>query len=225
VSIHGPAARVLIGFGLLCGLVLALASSVVLHGLSVVAVAVTSGLAACVAAGTRDGRAAAREAAWKAAGWTVAIIMLVAGIGVLAGGVAAALVSGLAAAAGGAVWLRRVRRGRPVGRAGYDRAPRGGEASATPLSLAGWLDHSPAPVSLLPISVLGREWSRTTAALAARLEPAAQQVVVWRRQEVLDELERRDSAGFARWLASGAAEGSDPVTFVRGSRATETDAA
>jgi hypothetical protein len=226
VSTHGPAARILIGLSLLGGLILALASIVVLHGSSLVAVAVAAGLVACVVYGIRDdGGAAARAAAWTAAGCTVAIIMLVAGVVVLAGGAAAALVSGAAAVAGGAVWLRRVLRARPAGRGRYDRAPRGGEASAAPLSLAGWLDRPPALVSLLPISVLGSEWSRTTAALASCLDPAARQAVVRRRQEVLDELERRDPAGFSRWLAAGAAEDSDPATFVRGGRATGTDAA
>jgi antibiotic biosynthesis monooxygenase (ABM) superfamily enzyme len=75
------------------------------------------------------------------------------------------------------------------------------------------------------MSVLGCEWSRTTAALASWPDPAARQVVVRRRQEVFDELERRDPAGFARWLAAGAAEDRDPATFVRGGRATGTDAA
>ena len=226
MSTHGPVARILLGLGLLCGLILALASIVVLHGASLVAVAVAAGLVACVVYGFRDGsRAAARAAAWTAAAWTLAISMLVAGLVVLAGGPAAALVSGLTAAAGGAVWLRRVRRARPAGRDGCDRAPGGGEASAAPSPLAGWLDRPPAPVSLLPISGLGGEWSRTTAALASRLEPAARQAVIRRREEVLDELERRDPAGFGRWLAAGAAEDSDPATFVRGGRVTGTDAA
>jgi hypothetical protein len=223
VSTHGPLARILIGLGLLCGLILVLASSVVLHGFSLVAVAVPAGFVACVAHGTRDDGRAAVARAWKAAGWTVVIIMLVAGVVVLAGGTAAALVSGLAAAAGGAVWLRRLRRARSGGRGGHDRAPRAAAAPATPLSLAGWLDRSPAPVSLLPISVLGREWWRTTAALASRLEPAAQHVVVRRRQEILDEMERRDPAGFARWLFAGT-EDSDPVSFLR-HPTTGTDAA
>ena len=226
MSTHGPAARILIGSGLLCGLVPALASVVVLHGSSLVVVAVAAGLVASAVYGTRDdGRAAARAAAWKAAGSTVAIIMVVAGVVVLAGGAVAALVSVLTAAAWGAVWLRRVRRARPAGRDGCDRAPRRGEASAAPLSLADRLDCSPTPVSLLPISGLGSEWARTTAALASRLEPAARQVVVRRRQEVLDELERRDPDGFAHWLAAGAATDSDPATFVRDDWTTGSDAA
>jgi hypothetical protein len=125
---------------------------------------------------------------------------------------------------------RRGSRLAPAASAGTARGPGrmrpgGGEASAAPLSLVGRLDRPPAPVSLLPISVLGSEWSRTTAALASWLDPAARQVVVRRLQEVLDELERRDPAGFARWLAAGADEVSDPATSVRGGRATGSDAA
>jgi hypothetical protein len=225
VSTNGPAARILIGVGLLCGLFLALASIVVLHGSSLVAVVVAAGLVACVVYGMHDDRrAAARAAAWRAAWWTVAISMLVAGVLVLAGGAAAALVGVVIVAAGGAVRLHRAHQARPAGRDRYDRAPGGGAAAAAGPPLTGGLESSPAPVALLSTCVLVSEWSRTTAALASRLEPAARQLVVRRRHEVLDELERRDPAGFARWLAAGAAEQSDPATFVRGDRATGSDA-
>lgn len=225
MSTHGPAARILIGSGLLCGLIIALASSVVLHGASLVAVAGAAGLAACMVYRAHEGRAAARAAAWKAAGGTVAVIMLVAGVVVLTGAAAAVVVSGLAAVvAGGTMWLRRVRRGRSTGGSTDGRAPRRGQASAAPPSPAGPPDRSPGPVSLLPISVLGREWSRTTAALASSPEPAELPEIVRRRQELLDELERRDPAGFARWLAAVAATDNDPATFVRGERPTGSDA-
>ena len=51
-----------------------------------------------------------------------------------------------------------------------------------------------------------------------------------RRQEALDELERRDPAGFARWLAAGPTLSSDPAGYVRGGPlrgdpAADTDAA
>jgi hypothetical protein len=226
VSTHGPAARILIGLGLLGGLVIALASIVVLHGSSLVAVAVAAGLVGCVAYGIRDdGRAASRAAAWKAASWTMAISMLVAGVLVLAGGSAAALVSGLIGVGVAARWVRRVDRAESAGRNGGDRMPAGAEVAAVPLHPTRGLDTSPAPVSLLPTSVLGREWSRTTEALAFRLDPAARHALVCRRHEVLDELERRDVAGFARWLDAGATTDRDPTPFVRGNGATGTDAA
>jgi hypothetical protein len=39
---------------------------------------------------------------------------------------------------------------------------------------------------------------------------------VQRRVAALDELERRDPAGFARWLAAGATAGSNPAQYLRG---------
>jgi hypothetical protein len=69
--------------------------------------------------------------------------------------------------------------------------------------------------------------------LAGRLDPAARQALVGRRQETLDELERRDPSGFGRWLAAGPA--ADPADYVRrgpipgrplqGDSAADTDAA
>jgi hypothetical protein len=47
------------------------------------------------------------------------------------------------------------------------------------------------------------------------MDPGARQSLVRRRQETLDELERRDPEGFARWLASGAAVDSDPAAYVQ----------
>jgi hypothetical protein len=214
------------GLGMLCGSVLALASGLVLHGSGLLPVAMAAAIVAGVVYGARrDDRAAACAAAWKAAGSTVAIIMLVVGAVVLAGGVAAAVVSGLAVAAGGAVWLRQFLRARAGNRREWNGAPRKDAALAASAPPPLWLDRSPAPVSLLTISVLSREWSRTTAALATPLEPTTRQVVIRRRQEVLDELEHRDPAGFARWLAAGATANCDPATFVRSDRAPGSDAA
>jgi hypothetical protein len=58
----------------------------------------------------------------------------------------------------------------------------------------------------------------------------ARQWLVARREEALDELERRDPDGFARWLAAGPNRASDPADFVRGGPAhrgpvADTDAA
>ncbi|MCW2584156.1 MAG: conserved rane protein of unknown function [Klenkia sp.] len=72
------------------------------------------------------------------------------------------------------------------------------------------------PVTDLSTDALGREWLRTAGALGAELEPGTRQHVVRRRQDTLDELERRDPAGFARWLADGARVDSDPASWVRG---------
>ncbi|HEY0400589.1 MAG TPA: hypothetical protein VGD09_01120 [Blastococcus sp.] len=226
MSTRGPLVRALIGLGLVCATVIALASSIVLHGVVIVVVLVMAAMSACVAYGAQDdGRAASIEAAWKAAAATVTAIVLVAGVVVLAGGAVALLASGLAIVTGGAVWLRKARRARNAGARASDPTPSrkaGDPAQAFP---AAWASLWHPPVSLLPTSDLGSEWLRTTSALATPVEPAWRQEIIRRRQETLDELERRDPAGFARWLAAGAATDSDPATFVRGDRTTGHDAA
>jgi hypothetical protein len=72
---------------------------------------------------------------------------------------------------------------------------------------------------------LGHEWVRTSAVLAGRLDPAARAALVLRRQQALDELERRDPEGFSRWLRGGPVPGSDPADYVRHDRIAGTDAA
>jgi hypothetical protein len=219
MSTRGPVARALIGFGLLCGVLLALAGGIVLHGSSLWLVGVAAGLVACVAYGVRDRD---RAAAWKAAASTVGVIMLISGVVALAGGAVAARVSGLAVVVG-AGWLLRAWRARHAGASMLDPAHGRGDGGPARVLPGLRRDRSQFPVSLLPTSALGSEWLRTTATLAGRLEQAARQAIIRRRQEILDELEGRDPAGFARWLAAGAA--SDPATFVRGNRTMGTDAA
>jgi hypothetical protein len=80
------------------------------------------------------------------------------------------------------------------------------------------------PVSGLSTPALGREWLRTTAALAGGLDTAARRSIVERREATLDELERRDPDGFGRWLALAEPD-SDPATFVRGGPVTGSEAA
>jgi hypothetical protein len=218
---RGFVGRALVGLGLGCGLVVALAGGVVLHGFILVTVWVAAGLTACVAYGARDGdRAQGLAAARTAAAWTVAVIMLVAGAGVLAGRTVAALMA-LAAVVQGSVWSWRCAQAWPAAPAGRAAADGGTGERAWTVRLA----RSEVPVSLLPTSVLGSEWLRTTAALDDRLDPQAREEILRRRQETLDELERRDPAGFGRWLAAGPAPGSDPARFVRGRRTMGNDAA
>jgi hypothetical protein len=226
VSTRGLAVRVLIGLGLVCGAVIALASSVLLHGIVVLVVLFVAGFAAAVAYQIPDDdRAASVDAAWKAAAGTVALILLVTGVGVLAGGGVAAVVSFLAVVAGGAAWLLMTRRAQRAGRGAPGRAPATGDGDPAAALPAVLLGHSQIPVSLLSTSALGTEWLRTKAALASSLEQTARQAVIRHRQETLDELERRDPAGFARWLGAGTAVDSDPATFVRGDRTRGRDAA
>jgi hypothetical protein len=85
--------------------------------------------------------------------------------------------------------------------------------------------HDLPPVSLLSTEELGHEWLESTAALAGRLEPAVRTAIVRRRQDALDELERRDPEGFLRWLATGPVLDKDPAAFVRGRRTAGESAA
>jgi hypothetical protein len=123
------------------------------------------------------------------------------------------------------VWLRKTWWARRAGRGRPSAAPVTDDGRPAPVHAAAWLSDVQPPVCVLPTAVLGSEWLRTTSALARPVEPAARREIIRRRQETLDELERRDPAGFAQWLAAGAATDSDPATFVRGDRTTGSDAA
>ena len=200
MPVRGPLARVLLWCGALGGGALGVVGGLSLRAPGLVAVGLAGTLAACAAvgiardSGDRDRRSVA-EAAVQAASWTVGGLFVLAGIAVLAGGGLAVLVVGAAFAG----WLvRAALRGRPAG-------PPSGPVGAGRL-----------PVSMLSTSALGHEWLTTTAAMVGPLEPAARQFLVGRREETLDELERRDPEGFARWLAVGPTRGSDPSEYVRG---------
>jgi hypothetical protein len=202
--------------------VVVLAGGIVLNGSRLVFVAMAAVAAAGLGFVSRDGgRPASVDLAWKAAAGTVAAIFLVAGVAVLAGEAVAAVVSGLAVVCGGAVWvLRSWRARRSAG-----PAPAVGDGGPAPPLLVARLSDSHPPVSILPTSVLGSDWLQTTEAVRYRLEPAIRQAIVRRRQETLDELERRDPAGFARWMAAAAAMDINPATFVRDDPIAGTDAA
>ncbi len=73
------------------------------------------------------------------------------------------------------------------------------------------------PVATLSTDLLGREWLRTSSALAGLLAPATREAVAARRQDTLDELERRDPVGFARWLADDSPVSRNPAGYVHGS--------
>jgi hypothetical protein len=204
-----------------CGF-FALAGGVVLHGPYLLIPLIVAGLVAAVAFGVREeGGKPAAVTALIAAGATMAVVMVVTGLGLLAGGTVATAVTLTAAAVTGLGWLLTGRRRRPGG----DPAAAPARHRPATVPLPGRPDRSPLPVSLLPTPDLGTEWVRTTAALAGRLEPAARQEIVRRRAETLDELERRDPSGFARWLTAERGAHGDPAAFVRGHRTMGTDAA
>ncbi len=235
MPIRAPLPRVLMwGVGLFCGLV-AVAGGLALQGPELVAVGVAGVLAGCMAAGiARETPAGSRsrstaEAAAFAGATTVGVLLLLAGIAALAGGAVAFLSVG--AVLLGLLVVRAVRvlgtaaRSAPGLTAGLPN-PAGARPAGPSPELASLLP----PVADLPTAALGQEWLRTNAILAGRLGAAARASLVARREEALDELERRDPAGFARWLAAGPTLSSDPAGYVsggplRGDPAADTDAA
>jgi hypothetical protein len=210
VPVRGPLLRFLIGLGLACAAVLAVVGGIALRGPGLVAVCVSGALAGCVAAGVareapEPARRSVLEAAGQAAAVTIGALLVVSGTAVLAGGALALLLVGVGAAAWAALRWARDRReaaARPAPPSGLGPVP------------GGW--QSAPVVADASTAALGAEWRRTGAELERPLAPAARQALVARREQVLDELERRDPAGFARWLAAEPLGSVDPTGFVRG---------
>ncbi len=74
-------------------------------------------------------------------------------------------------------------------------------------------------LALMTDEQLCRQW-RTSCTLVQEAASARQLGrVLQTRQRYLDELERRNEAGFGAWLASGARAESDPLPYLRGERA------
>jgi hypothetical protein len=237
VPIRAPLPRVLTwALLLLCGLV-AVAGGLALRGPEIVAVGVAGVLAGCMAAGiTREMPVSSRrrspfEAATSVGATTVGVLLVIAGIATLAGGAVAFLTVGAGLVT--ALIVRMAHGRRAAARPTPDRTADPLHPSAmSPVrpQPAGELASLLPPVAALPTSQLGQEWLRTSAVLAGRLDAAARQSLVARREEALDELERRDPAGFSRWLAAGPTLSSDPAGYVhggplRGDPAADTDAA
>jgi hypothetical protein len=221
VSIRRTLLRVLLGGALLGGGVLAGTGGLALGGPGLVAVGLAAALAACMAAGIvreapERARGSAVEAAVWAAGSTLGVMLVVAGIATLAGGVVAAVA--VAAGVVAVVVLQVVRgRGRRTGTGTRPLATRGPTTPAAGVVLRLPVAPSaPEEVAVMSTGDLGDEWLLTTAALTGRLDPAIRQSLVARREAVLDELERRDPDGFTRWLADAPTRGSNPADFVRG---------
>ena len=187
-----------------------------LGGSGLVAVALVAVVTACLGAGiAREGdspqlRQAAVDSAWRTAGGTAAALLVLSGCVVVAGGAVTALLTGCVLGGLLVRWaLRSVR---------TSRTARGAVVLPLPGTAPGWARG-------LSVEALGREWLRTSAELARQPGPVARQALVERRRDALDELERRDPAGFARWLAGGATVDSDPARYVSGDPAAGSDAA
>jgi hypothetical protein len=213
----------------------AVVGGISLHGAGVVAVVLAGVVAGCLGAGVVRESASARlrpgtaDVAWRAAVGIVVVLLVLAGSVVLAGRSAPVVVVLCAGAAALAWWLRRPAAGprtgpatappaatrppggsgpvRPAGHRATRRSPHpSGRGAAPALS----------PVAGMSVEELGREWQRTAAVLAAGVDAGTRAQVVGRRGEVLDELERRDPAGFARWLADDASADGGPTRHLRG---------
>jgi hypothetical protein len=225
VPVRGPLVRLLWWIGTFGSGVLAVVGGLGLLGPGLVAVGVAGMLAACTAVGIarevpgHDSRSVL-ESGGQASARAAGGVRLVGGVAVLAGGLVALLVG----AAGITAWLlaRAARSRKPARRASAVAPwPMGVEVLPPVSPPEGAATSDPAdrawpPVSMLATPALGREWIRTSAALGGSLTPADRQALVRRRGETLDELERRDPAGFACWLADGPAPGSDPTDYVPG---------
>lgn len=227
-----------------------LASAVgVVGGISVapaglVAIALIATAAGClIAAKMRESGASARfsavEAALLGGAATGGTVLVVAGLVVLTGGPATVVivaVLGVAAALEATVRLRATGRNRPRPAPGTAPRPAPGPVPAAgqrppvgPRPLVGPPSTGSVPelrpVGSLPTHALGQEWLLSTSVLGSLVDVGTRQSIARRRQELLDELERRDPVGFARWLAAGPRPGSDPATYLHGETQADTDAA
>jgi hypothetical protein len=213
VPVRGPLVRLLWWTVALGAGVLAVVGGLALRGSGLVAVGVGGMLIACIAVGmARDepghDRRSMLEAAVQALCWTVGVVLVLAGVAALAGGLVALLVAVAGLSTGLITYVARSRR----------RAASGVEVHLRPVPSTPPMGTPSSPLSAMTTSALGREWMRTTAVLGGHSTPADRAALVRRREETLDELERRDPAGFARWLATGAASGSDPATYIHARR-------
>jgi hypothetical protein len=213
VPISGPFARCLLGLGLLAGAAVAVVGGLALRPTGLLAVGLAAVVSGCLAGGiaresTRPNRRTILDAAWRAGAATVAVLLVLSGTAVLGGTLLTLLVAGAGVAVGLAVWLVRAPR---TPSSALSSGPAHGATGPSP-----WQPATPLPpVATLSTGELGSEWVRTTAALSGRLDPRTRQAIVVRRQETLDELERRDPAGFARWLAGTPLPGNDPAGHLR----------
>ena len=202
MSTRGPLPGLLYWTGAVVGGGLAVVGGLALRPPGLVAVGLAAVVAACLAAGvvreSRPGRQAVADAAWKAAVATVAVLLVLSGTAVLGGAALTLLVAGVA---GGTWTVVRLVRGSGSG------APSVAAVARPAVVLP--------PVSSLSTEALGREWVRTTTALAGPLDAGTREAIVVRRQQTLDELERRDPDGFARWLSGVPLPSSDPSGDLR----------
>lgn len=205
--------------------VLAVAGALALDGTAVYGLGVITALVAAGSAGAAWEEVREREVALAAGARTAARtaggLLVVCGAALLAGTALTLLAVTLLAAA--AVLLRRRDPSHAAAGAPHPAEPESPvvlsplhpAAPTFRIGSAGSARSVLPPVRRLSSRSLGEEWLRTTALLDASPEPVTRGAVAARRESVLDELERRDPTGFARWLADGADRGSNPAEFLR----------
>jgi hypothetical protein len=74
--------------------------------------------------------------------------------------------------------------------------------------------QAPVPAAALSTADLCLAWRRSYLAMSGMPAGTALGDLVTQRQSMLDELERRDPAGFHRWLDAGARAGGDPGRYL-----------
>jgi hypothetical protein len=72
----------------------------------------------------------------------------------------------------------------------------------------------PADPAVTPTPALCRAWRISYLVLQNAHDPVQRSQIAEMRGQYLDELARRDVAGFHRWLADGARAGSDPAPYL-----------
>ncbi|WP_410611901.1 hypothetical protein [Amycolatopsis sp. lyj-109] len=135
----------------------------------------------------------------------IAAYLVITGLLAAFGGGLTAAVLILLAIAG----LRAGHRDRP----GLRDRPAAGPNAHDVLALA-TLPASSVPVAEMATEDLCVAWRRSYFLLFIATDDPAHQLVVQRRQDFLDEIERRDRPGFLRWLDSGAKAGGDPAPYL-----------
>ncbi|MGW4490329.1 hypothetical protein ACWEOE_41800 [Amycolatopsis sp. NPDC004368] len=94
-------------------------------------------------------------------------------------------------------------------------APQRGSRSRQTTSASHTGAPRPMPVSALSLDELCLAWRRSFVQLQHAGDERGRPIVVSAWQAYLDELERRNRHGFAKWLDSGARAAGDPSRFVR----------
>ncbi|WP_410606452.1 hypothetical protein [Amycolatopsis sp. lyj-109] len=139
-----------------------------------------------------------------AAAFVSACLVIAGLLAAFGGGFTAAVLMLLAV---GGVWAGR--RARPGLRDASAAVPNPHDVLA-----AATLPASSVPVADMATEELCVAWRRSYFVLLLATDEPARRLVVQRRQDFLDEIERRDRRGFLRWLDSGAKAGSDPGPYL-----------